>query len=88
MHVHHGIGRYLGLVSMDLGEGETEFLLLEYLLEHAGMVMSRTQIMLGVWGYDFGADNGSLVVYIGYLRRKLGEPRLIDTVRGIGYVLR
>ena len=66
----------------------TEFLLLEFLLAHAGQVLSRTQIMLGVWGYDFGPENGSLSVYVGYLRRKLGEPRLIHTVRGFGYVLR
>jgi two-component system response regulator MprA len=69
----------------------TEFLLLEYLLLHPGLVLTRTQIMLAVWGYDFGIDNGSLGVYAGYLRRKLeegGEPRLIHTVRSVGYVLR
>jgi two-component system, OmpR family, response regulator MprA len=66
----------------------TEFLLLEFLLAHAGQVLSRSQIMLGVWGYDFGPENGSLSVYVGYLRRKLGEPRLVHTVRGVGYVLR
>jgi two-component system response regulator MprA len=41
-----------------------------------------------VWGYDFGPESNGLWVYIGYLRRKLDEPRLIQTVRGIGYVLR
>jgi two-component system response regulator MprA len=66
----------------------TEFLLLEYFLMHPGLVLTRSQIMLAVWGYDFGIDNGSLGVYIGYLRRKLEEPRLIHTVRGVGYVLR
>ncbi len=69
----------------------TEFLLLEYFLLHPGLVLTRTQIMLAVWGYDFGIDNGSLGVYAGYLRRKLeqdGEPRLIHTVRSVGYVLR
>jgi two-component system response regulator MprA len=48
-------------------------------------------VLLRVWGYDFGADSNSLGVYMGYLRRKLeegGEPRLLQTVRGVGYVLR
>lgn len=69
----------------------TEYLLLECLLEHPERVLERTQIQLRVWGYDFGATHNSLGVYIGYLRRKLeegGEPRLIHTVRSVGYVLR
>jgi two-component system response regulator MprA len=66
----------------------TEFLLLELLLRHPRQVLTRTQIFEQVWGYDFGASSNSLEVYVGYLRRKLGEPRLIQTVRGVGYVLR
>jgi len=69
----------------------TEFLLLECFLEHPEQVLGRSQVLLRVWGYDFGADSNSLGVYMGYLRRKLeegGEPRLLQTVRGVGYVLR
>ena len=69
----------------------TEFLLLEAFLEHPEQVLERSQIQERVWGYDFGSDSNSLGVYIGYLRRKLeaeGEPRLIHTVRAVGYVLR
>ena len=69
----------------------TEYLLLEAFLEHPEQVLERAQILLRVWGYDFGSDSNSLGVYIGYLRRKLeagGEPRLIQTVRSVGYVLR
>ena len=54
-------------------------------------MLTRGQIFERVWGYDFGPSSNSLEVYIGYLRRKLeagGEPRLIQTVRGVGYVLR
>jgi two-component system response regulator MprA len=69
----------------------TEFLLLECFLEHPRQVLERSQILLRVWGYDFGSESNSLGVFIGYLRRKLeqgGEPRLIHTVRSVGYVLR
>ena len=69
----------------------TEFSLLELLMEHPRQVLSRTQIYEAVWGYDFGESSNSLGVYIGYLRRKTegeGEPRLIHTVRGVGYALR
>jgi two-component system response regulator MprA len=69
----------------------TEFSLLELLLRTAGQVLTREVIFDRVWGYDFGANSNSLEVYIGYLRRKTeadGEPRLIHTVRGVGYVLR
>jgi len=69
----------------------TEFLLLELLLRNARQVLPREVIFDRVWGYDFGANSNSLEVYIGYLRRKTeadGEPRLVHTVRGIGYVLR
>jgi two-component system response regulator MprA len=69
----------------------TEFLLLELLLRHPRQVLTRATIFDRVWGYDFGPASNSLEVYIGYLRRKSeagGEPRLVHTVRGIGYVLR
>ena len=69
----------------------TEFLLLELLMNHPRQVLTRTQIFEHVWGYDFGPSSNSLEVYVGYLRRKLesaGEPRVIHTVRGVGYVLR
>jgi two-component system response regulator MprA len=69
----------------------TEFRLLELFMRHPRQVLTRTVIMEHVWGYDFGASSNSLGVYIGYLRRKTeagGEPRLVHTVRGVGYVLR
>ena len=69
----------------------TEFSLLQLFLEHPRQVLTRTQLFERVWGYDFGATSNALGVYIGYLRRKTeaaGEPRLLHTVRGIGYALR
>lgn len=68
-----------------------EFDLLRYLMRHPRQVLRREQILQEVWGYDFGGDDNVLEVYIGYLRKKTeagGEPRLIQTVRGVGYVLR
>jgi DNA-binding response OmpR family regulator len=69
----------------------TEFRLLELLLRHPRQVLPRGTIFDRVWGFDLAATSNSLTVYIGYLRRKTeagGEPRLIHTVRGVGYVLR
>jgi two-component system response regulator MprA len=69
----------------------TEFSLLELLLRNPRQVLTRSLIFERVWGYDFGPSSNSLEVYIGYLRRKTeagGRPRLIHTVRGIGYALR
>jgi two-component system, OmpR family, response regulator MprA len=69
----------------------TEFTLLELFMRHPRQVLTRGQIFEAVWGYDLGATSNSLGVYIGYLRRKTeegGEPRLVQTVRGVGYVLR
>jgi two-component system response regulator MprA len=69
----------------------TEFLLLELFMIHPRQVLTRSVIFERVWGYDFGPDSNSLEVYVSYLRRKLeagGEPRLLHTVRGVGYVLR
>jgi two-component system, OmpR family, response regulator MprA len=69
----------------------TEFSLLELFLGNPRQVLTRSVIFERVWGYDFGFGSNSLDVYIGYLRRKTeaaGEPRLIQTVRGVGYTLR
>ena len=69
----------------------TEFLLLDLFLRNPRLVLARGTIFERVWGYDFGPSSNSLEVYVGYLRRKLeqeGEPRLIHTVRGVGYVMR
>jgi two-component system, OmpR family, response regulator len=67
-----------------------EFKLLRYLMINAGRVLSRAQILDHVWNYSFDGDGNIVESYICYLRRKLdrGEPRLIHTIRGIGYVLR
>jgi len=70
---------------------KTEFTLLEQFLRHPRRVLTRSQVFELVWGYDFGPTSNALGVYIGYLRRKTeagGEPRLLHTVRGVGYVLR
>ena len=69
----------------------TEFALLELFMVNPRQVLTRSIIFERVWGYDFGFASNSLDVYIGYLRRKTeagGEPRLIQTVRGVGYALR
>jgi len=68
-----------------------EFDLLQYLLRNPRQVLRREQIMQEVWGYDFGGEDNVLEVYVGYLRKKTeagGEPRLLQTVRGVGYALR
>jgi two-component system response regulator MprA len=94
--------RYADL-SMDLGTREVrrgehlvaltpkEFDLLQHLLRNPRQVLTRDRILDAVWGYDFGATSNSVDVYVGYLRQKLeadGDPRLIQTVRGVGYALR
>ena len=68
----------------------TEFKLLHFLLRNAGRVLSKAQILDQVWHYDFNGEAGVVESYISYLRRKVDdvEPRLIHTVRGVGYVLR
>jgi two-component system, OmpR family, response regulator MprA len=69
----------------------TEYLLLELFLRNPDRVLSHSQIFQAVWGYDFGPRSNNLWVYVSYLRAKLeagGEPRLLHTVRGLGYVLR
>ena len=75
--------------SIDLTR--TEFSLLELFMRNPRQVLTRSVIFERVWGYDFGFGSNSLDVYIGYLRRKTeagGKPRLIQTVRGVGYALR
>jgi two-component system response regulator MprA len=69
----------------------TEFSILEAFLRHPRQVLTRAALFEQVWGYDFGESSNSIHVYLGYLRRKLeaeGEPRLLHTVRGVGFVLR
>jgi two-component system response regulator MprA len=69
----------------------TEFVLLELFMRHPRQVLTRSQIFESMWGYDLGATSNALGVYMGYLRRKTengGEPRLLHTVRGVGYILR
>jgi len=69
----------------------TEYSLLELFIANPRKVLPRDVIFDRVWGYDFGPDSNSIDVYVGYLRRKLeqgGEPRVIQTVRGVGYVMK
>lgn len=68
----------------------TEYNLLWFLLINQGRVMSKAQILDGVWHYDFGGDGGIVETYVGYLRKKIDsvEPKLIHTIRGVGYTLR
>jgi two-component system, OmpR family, response regulator MprA len=98
----HRILEYEGLVldprAMQVRRGQreveltrTEFMLLELFMRNPRAVLTRTIIFERVWGFDFGSSSNSLDVYVSYLRKKLeagGEPRLIHTVRGIGYALR
>jgi DNA-binding response OmpR family regulator len=68
-----------------------EFDLLETFVRHPGVVLTRAQLLAQVWGYDFAVESNVVDVFVGYLRRKLehdGEPRIIQTVRGVGFVLR
>jgi two-component system, OmpR family, response regulator len=74
----------------DVALSPTEYNLLRYLLVNQGRVLSKAQILDHVWKYDFGGDGGVVETYIGYLRRKVDdvEPKLIHTIRGVGYTLR
>ena len=75
----------------ELGLTKTEFDLLELLMFNAGVVLSRDTIYERIWGYDFETTSRALDVYIGYLRQKTeadGEPRVVHTIRGVGYVVR
>jgi len=74
----------------DLELTRREFELLETFVRHVGIVLSREQLLSQVWGYDFAVDGNVVDVFVGYLRRKLearGEPRILRTVRGVGFVL-
>jgi two-component system response regulator QseB len=71
----------------DLELSAREYSMLELLMRHPGQVMSREQLLSGVWGYDFDPASNVVDVYVGYLRRKLGSET-IETVRGAGYRLR
>ena len=85
--VSHQVKRGERLIELT----RTEFALLELFLLHPRQVLTRPVIFDRVWGYDFGPGSNSLEVYVSYLRRKTeagGEPRLLHTVRGVGYVLR
>jgi len=74
----------------ELALSPTEYNLLRYFLLNPGRVLSKAQILDRVWNYDFGGDGGIVETYIGYLRRKVdaSDPKLIHTVRGVGYTLR
>src|SRR5439155_22425396 len=77
--------------ARDVERTRREFDLLETFLRHPRQVLTREQLLARVWGYDFDTDTNAVDVYVGYLRRKLeaaGEPRLLHTVRGVGYALR
>ncbi len=85
------ISREVRVGERHLDLTKTEFDLLDFFLRHPRQVLERAQILNNVWGYDFNGDDNVLEVYVGYLRRKIeadGHPRLIQTVRGVGYVLR
>ena len=74
----------------DVALSPTEYKLLRFLLANQSRVVSRAQILDHVWNYDFGGEGSVVETYIGYIRRKIDnvEPKLIHTIRGIGYVLR
>lgn len=77
--------------SRPLDLTRTEYALLVHLMRHPGKVLSRTQLLKEVWGFDFEPSSNTLDVYVMYVRRKLesrGEPRIVQTVRGTGYSLR
>jgi len=76
--------------GQDVALSPTEYKLLRFLLANQGRVLSKAQILDHVWNYDFGGAGGIVETYVGYLRRKVDhvEPKLIHTIRGIGYVLR
>jgi DNA-binding response OmpR family regulator len=83
-HLATRAGRELGLTRR-------EFDLLEAFARHPGQVLSREQLLSSVWGYTFDVDTNVVDVFVGYLRRKLeaeGEPRILETVRGLGWALR
>ena len=84
-------GRRVFRGAREIDLTKTEFELLELLVRNTGVVLDQSTIYDRIWGYDFGPDSKNLAVYVRYLRRKTeeaGEPRLLHTVRGFGYVVR
>lgn len=84
-------GRRVWLADTEITLTKREFELTEVLARNAGVVLSRERLLDLVWGYDFVADTNVVDVFVGYLRRKFeidGTPRLVHTVRGVGFVLR
>ena len=83
-------GHQVTRAGQPLRVSPTEFRLLHYLMENAGRVVSKGQILDRVWRYDFNGDTSIVDTYISYLRRKVDdeEPKLIHTVHGVGYVMR
>jgi two-component system response regulator MprA len=84
-------GRRVTRAGREIELSKTEYELLELLVRNAGIVLDHSTIYERIWDYDFGPDSKNLAVYIGYVRRKTeegGAPRLIHTVRGVGYVAR
>lgn len=74
--------------GVQVGLAPTEFKLLRYLLLNPDIVLSKAQIAQHIWQYEFGGDPNVVETYVSYLRKKLGPPRVIQTVRGVGYALR
>ena len=76
--------------GVEVALSPTEYNLLRFLLTNKGRVLSKAQILDHVWQYDFGGEGGVVETYVGYLRKKLDqvEPKLLHTIRGVGYVLR
>ena len=76
--------------GVEVSLSPTEYNLLHYLLVNKGRAVSKAQILDHVWQYDFGGDGGVVETYIGYLRKKIDhhDPKLIHTLRGVGYSLR
>jgi two-component system response regulator MprA len=84
-------GRRVWRGTREIECSKTEYELLELLVRNAGIVLDHSTIYERIWNYDFGPDSKNLAVYIGYVRRKTeadGEPRLVHTVRGVGYTAR
>jgi len=84
-------GRRVHLAGVPVELTKREFELLEVLARNAGIVLPRDRLLSLVWGYDFASDTNVVDVFVGYLRRKLeagGAPRLVHTVRGVGFVMR
>jgi two-component system, OmpR family, response regulator PrrA len=85
------LGHRALLAGQEVDLTKREFELLAVLASNAGVVLTRARLLEMVWGYDFAADTNVVDVFVGYLRRKLevdGHPRLIQTIRGVGFVLR